>query len=683
MKRTLGIIGTVVTVYAAGFTIAWTAATSLATRKTKETLRGSRETFARISDEMVDCVLWYASLLIFDELGPSLKSVTVADAQRLAERLHIDELNIVNAKGVTVASNLPSEVGYVFSSNPVTAEFLTVLDTNRPVACFGQPYRPSTSAPHHHTKYYAAAFPDRSGFLELGFTLERLQRTYKQIDSKAYRNWRIGRYGHFEVVDRNGDGKVDRENLTSGQMPSEVQVEHWMSPTEGEVYACTFSYAGLLFRAVVPTREFHEQRNLLLTIGGISLAVILAFLTYLVVRLLASAEKLAVLHRTAEAHTAADLSLARVIQLSSLTHTELFRQTQLDCTFDAVTYPARQVGGDFYDVFERSDGRIVFLVADVSGKGVPAAIFMHIAFNAIKTAFRVCDDPSEAVVKINDYLCEHNEAEMFVTAWIGVLDPKSGAIEYVNAGHGRPYVIRSDARVERITGKGGLFLGAFRKTSYRVNRLKLGQGDRLFLYTDGVTEAMNGTSQTLGTARLEKVLAGNPTDVCEAVKSAVDAHVAGAERSDDLTMLLLSWHGEPRRVERTFPATTAALGEAVAFLRAELVFRHAKQATRLLNAVDEMMSNVVNYSRASTFTMTIEQVPGRCRVTLSDSGVTYNPLTHEDPDKHAPLAARPVGGLGILMTKKLVDSVTYRRERDRNVLTLMQLDSNGTLRQIS
>jgi len=304
VKRKLAIVGTVVAIYAIGFAIAWTAATSLANRKTREALRGSRDTFARITDEMVDSVLWYASVLIFDELGPALKSATVADAQRLAEKMYIDELNIVNAKGVTFASNLPSEVGYVFASNPLTAEFLDVLDPARPIECYGQPYRPSTSSPYRLTKYYAVAFPDRTGFLELGFTLERLQRTYAQIDPEVYLKWRIGRYGHFEAVDRNGDGRVDREKLPS-DLPPEGVMESHMSPTEGEVHTCTFAYAGLVFRAVVPTREFHEQRNVLLTVGGIILAVILTFLTYLVIRLLNSKEKLAALHRRAEERTAA------------------------------------------------------------------------------------------------------------------------------------------------------------------------------------------------------------------------------------------------------------------------------------------------------------------------------------------------------------------------------------------
>jgi len=683
MKRALGIVGTVVVIYTIGFVLAWSGATSLANRKTRETLRGSREAFSRISDEMVDCVLWYAGLLIFDEIGPTLGPVTVADAQRLAEKLHIDELNIANKKGVTVASSLPSEVGYVFGNNPVTAEFLTLLDPASTITCCGQPYRPSTSSPYRPTKYYAVAFPDRSGFLELGFTLERLQRTFKQVDPDAYVSWRIGRYGHFEIVDRNGDGRVDLAESLPGPLSDEGVMETRVSPKDGKVHTCTFAYAGLLFRAVVPAREFHEQRNLILSVGGVSLAVILAFLTYLVLRLSASAEKLAVLHRTAEARTAADLSLARVIQLSSLTRTELFRQTQLDSTFDAVTYPARQVGGDFYDVFERSDGRIVFLVADVSGKGVPAAMFMHIAVNVIKMSFHVHDDPADAVAKVNDYLCAHNEAEMFVTAWFGVLDPKTGEIEYVNAGHNRPYVIRAGGQVERVDGKGGMFLGMFPKKAYCARHLRLGAGDRLFLYTDGVTEAMDGAKRTLGVARLEDVLATNPTDVCFAVKASVDAHVAGCERSDDLTMLALAWNGTPVRVERTFPVTEAALGEAVTFLRAEISFKNAKQATRLLNAVDEMASNVVNYSRATAFTLAVERVPGRCRVTLSDDGVAYNPLTHVDPDTHAPLKDRAVGGLGILMTKKLVASVSYRRDGNRNVLTLVQRDFDGTYRQVS
>jgi len=681
MKRTPGIVCAVVAIYAIGFAIAWTAATSLANRKTRAVLLESRETFARISEDMVDTVLWYASLQVVDEIGAKPRAVPSADLQRLAERLRLDELDIADSNGVTVASSLPSEVGYVYASNPITKEFLALLRPDSKITSYGQPYRPSTSPPYSLCKYYAVAFPDRSGFIELGFALDRLTQTYGRVNPDEYRMWTIGRYGRFEALDRNGDGLTDVESSYPGGLPAEGVMGWETTAQDGEVFTYTFAYAGLLFRAVVPAREFHEQRNLLLTVGGISLAVILAFLTYFVVRLSASTEKLAALHREAEARTAADLSLARVIQLSSLTRTELFRQPQLDSTFDAVTYPARQVGGDFYDVFERSDGRIVFLVADVSGKGVPAAMFMHIAVNVIKAGFHVSEDPADAVASVNTYLCGHNEAEMFVTAWFGVLDPKTGEVEYVNAGHNRPYVVRKDGRAERIDVRGGRILGMYPGKAYRSSRLRLEPGDRLFLYTDGVTEAMDRSGCLYGNARLETLLGTRPDDLCTAVKESVDEFARGAESSDDLTMLSLAWHGVPPCVRRSFPL--AAIGEAVAFVRSESRLKNGKQLTRLLNAADEVISNVVNYSGVGEFAVTVENVPGRCRVTVRDAGTAYNPLLHADPDTHVPLQERPLGGLGILMTKKLVTSVTYRREDGMNVLSLVQADRVGKYRQIS
>jgi len=310
-------------------------------------------------------------------------------------------------------------------------------------------------------------------------------------------------------------------------------------------------------------------------------------------------------------------------------------------------------------------------------------MFMHVALNTIQTGFRAVNAVTEAVVGINNYLCEHNEAQMFVTAWFGVLDPATGEVEYVNAGHNRPYVVRKDGRVERIDGRGGLFLGMFPRRSYRSHILKLESGDRLFLYTDGVTEAMDAARQPYGAARLERLLATNSADLCKAVKADVDAHVADAERSDDLTVLELTWYGQPPRVERTFAATESALGEAVVFLRSETKLTNAQQVSRLLNAADEMLSNVVNYSGVTTFSLTVENIPGRCRVTISDDGPEYNPLTHTDPDTHAPLQRRTVGGLGILMSKKLVNSIDYRREGGRNVLTLVQVDFNAGYRKHS
>jgi len=194
---------------------------------------------------------------------------------------------------------------------------------------------------------------------------------------------------------------------------------------------------------------------------------------------------------------------------------------------------------------------------------------------------------------------------------------------------------------------------------------------------------MDKARHPYGAARLERLLAENPAHLCKAVKSDVDAHVAGTERSDDLTVLELAWYGQPPRAERTFAATRSALGEAVAFLRAETKLTNEKQVSRLLNAADEMLSNVVNYSGVKEFSLVVENIPGRCRVTISDDGPEYNPLTHADPDTHAPLQRRKVGGLGILMAKKLVNSIGYRRERERNVLTLVQIDFNAGYRKHS
>jgi len=682
MNRIRIIIAAAVGLYALAMSVAWIKTSELAYDKTVDALLEAREAMIRNAEDTVDSVLWYLSRLIVAEMGDTARKLPLEQMQAISARYHLDELNVVDAGGKVIASDPSNEIGFDFYSNPNTEEFMQLLSTNAIVTSCSQPYRNSVNSTNVCYKYYGIAFPDRSGLLQVGVSIERVSRAFDGTPTEDYLGMRFGLYGHFEGVDLDRDGFVDQveDAVASGRVTEGFSES--VNDDGERIYIYTFSCLGRVFRAVLPEREFYEQRKLMLTIGGVALALIVVLLTTFLVKLSLSSFRLEAMHRAAEERTIADMALARVIQLSALLRAELFRIPHLEAGFDAVTYPAREVGGDFYSMFELSDGRVAFLVADVSGKGVPAAMFMHVANNVIKTGFHVEGSASIAVSKVNDYLCEHNEAEMFVTAWIGVLDPKTGEVEYVNAGHNRPYLLRRDGRLERIDGRSGLFLGSYPGRTYRSHRLKLHPGDRLFLYTDGVTEAMDRHRCTYGAERLEKLLKEGPADICTAVKDDVSSFVRGAEPSDDLTMLVLSWHGEVPAVEREFAMDASSSGRAMEFLRSEIRLTNAAQISRLLNAMDELVANVIGYSGGHRFWLSVRNVPGRCQVTIVDDGTEYSPLSHLDPDTHQPLQDRPVGGLGILMAKKLVSSMTYCRENGQNRLAVVQSDVNGKYRQI-
>ncbi|MBO7675836.1 MAG: SpoIIE family protein phosphatase [Atopobiaceae bacterium] len=206
--------------------------------------------------------------------------------------------------------------------------------------------------------------------------------------------------------------------------------------------------------------------------------------------------------------------------------------------------PAREVGGDFYDFFELDEHTIAFLVADVSGKGIPGALFMMSAKTEIQNLLRAGMGLADAVHAANAYLCDNNEAGMFVTMWVATLDWRTGELAYVNAGHNFPLLRHGrGGDWEWLKQKCGLFLGTFETARYRQESLTLVPGDELLLYTDGVNEAFDVDEHEYGNDRLEAFLARHadlgPTDLVPALRADVAAWAEGAEQSDDVTILAL------------------------------------------------------------------------------------------------------------------------------------------------
>lgn len=249
----------------------------------------------------------------------------------------------------------------------------------------------------------------------------------------------------------------------------------------------------------------------------------------------------------AETRLDAELSAAKAIQEAALPR--IFPPFPEVEAFDlyASMNPAREVGGDFYDFFLINDSasgssKLGFVIADVSGKGIPAALFMMKAKALIRDSMVSGLGLGDAISNANHQLCDGNKALMFVTAWIGILDYSTGSLEFVNAGHNRPF-LRQKASLRQITERSGLPLAIRDGAPYTTSFLELEEGDQLILYTDGVTEAMNTQSKLYGDERLEKLLQGCdslcPSACVEAISRDVDHFSDGAEQSDDITILVL------------------------------------------------------------------------------------------------------------------------------------------------
>lgn len=237
----------------------------------------------------------------------------------------------------------------------------------------------------------------------------------------------------------------------------------------------------------------------------------------------------------------AELDVAKQIQASMLP--SIFPPFPDRDEFDvyASMVPAKEVGGDFYDFFMVDEDHLAVVIADVSGKGVPAALFMVIAKTLIKNQLQKGDDPAEVFTAVNMKLCENNEAGMFVTAWMGLLEISTGKFVYVNAGHNPPLLKKPGGEFEYLRSRPGFVLAGMEGVKYRSNEITLGHGDVLYLYTDGVTEATSTRDELYGESRLKQILDKNAyaslSGLLATVKKDIDLFVDGAEQFDDITML--------------------------------------------------------------------------------------------------------------------------------------------------
>lgn len=239
-----------------------------------------------------------------------------------------------------------------------------------------------------------------------------------------------------------------------------------------------------------------------------------------------------------------ELSIAHDIQMGLVPKTfPAFPQRQ-DLDLYGVLEPAREVGGDFYDFYLLDDNRMVLAIGDVSGKGVPAALFMAVTRSFLRSAFRSETDPAAVLTHVNEELVDGNETCMFVTLFCAVLDLSTGRLQYANAGHNSPAVRHSDGRVDWIARPRGPVAGGVAGSIYEDGSLVLGKEDTLVLYTDGVTEAMNAAGDLYGEARLTAGLgrpacAGDCRATLEALLADIRAFTRGAEQSDDITVLVV------------------------------------------------------------------------------------------------------------------------------------------------
>jgi phosphoserine phosphatase RsbU/P len=387
-----------------------------------------------------------------------------------------------------------------------------------------------------------------------------------------------------------------------------------------------------------------------------------------------------------------ELCIAHDIQMGLVPKTFPPFPSRNDLDLYGVLEPAREVGGDFYDFFLLDENRMVVAIGDVSGKGVPAALFMAVTRSFLRSAFRSEIDPAVVMTHVNEDLVEGNDTCMFVTLFCAVLNLVTGRLQYANAGHNSPAIRHPDGRVEWIAEPRGPIAGAVPQAAYSDGTLILSNDDALVLYTDGVTEAMNAAEELYGEKRMSGCLAdsacgGTCRALIERMLVDVRAFTLGAEQSDDITVLVVKRHQatapaspadpavEPREfsLENNAADLQRVLDDVATLLESRPVSAKRKYAVRL--ALDELLSNVIKYAYEDEDVHRIAlklEMGSPFALTIADDGKPFNPLEDAPPPVlDGPVEDRPIGGLGLHILQKMGMKLDYRRENSRNLLRVV------------
>ena len=529
------------------------------------------------------------------DLNP-MEDITGDTLQELTAKYDVTEINVIDPRGVIVATTHPAFLDYYMGSGTQSAEFMGLLSGETE---YVQSYQPTSDDPNISRKYGGVVL-ERGGFVQVGYGAERFQRDIDEFVVGVTRNRHVGAGGCIIIVDEGWNIVSDRlghegQNLsvTGIWIDPETMPENEVFVTDvyGQSSYCMYrTTEGYRIVAVMPRSEAALSRNVSV---GVTTSMQIVVFAALFVMVFVLVQRLVVRNiyqindslsaitdgkldtvvnvrshvefddlsndinttvdtlkryiADAAARIDAELAFAKAIQHSALPSVFPPYPGRKEFDIHAAMFTAKEVGGDFYDFYFVDEDTLAFLVADVSGKGIPAAMFMMQSKTLLKS-FAESGMPIEQVfTTANEKLCEGNDAGMFVTAWMGLLNVKTGLVTFANAGHNPPLVRQADGSFAFHKTRAGFVLAGMEGIRYCKFELQLAPGDTICLYTDGVTEATNAEEQLYGDERLQNLLnrqqGASAQAICEAIKADVDAFVGEAEQFDDITLLCLTWHG--------------------------------------------------------------------------------------------------------------------------------------------
>lgn len=534
------------------------------------------------------------------KIASRLNSAEKADTallNELGKEFDIAEINVIDSQGIITASTYENFLEYDMRGGSQSAEFLVLLDGKTKE--YVQNYQPTSSDPTISRKYAGIVLND-GGFVQVAYDAERFQKDIDDVVVGVTRNRHVGENGCIIIAGEDWNIVSDRHGNEGKNLDvSGVYIDRSTMP-EGDLFnavvydddaICSYIVSeGYYIVAVLPRTEAMFSRDISVYITvfmefvvfGMLFIVVYFLIKKLVVDNMAKINRslakitsgnldtvvdvrtneefaslsddinstvLTLKRYIAEAAARIDkeLEFAKTIQHSAIP--TVFPPYPGHSEFDiyAAMDTAKEVGGDFYDFYFVGENKLGFLIADVSGKGIPAAMFMMTAKTIIKGYAESGKSVDEVFTIANEKLCESNEAGMFVTAWFGVLDLLTGKVEFVNAGHNPPLVRHKDSTFDYLKSKPSFVIAGMEGMKYRRNEFFLSPGDEIYLYTDGVTEATDSENRLYGEERLVRFLNTlhglSGEEICHAVKADVADFVGDAPQFDDITMLYLKYNG--------------------------------------------------------------------------------------------------------------------------------------------
>lgn len=543
-------------------------------RTTKDLKTTLTDIQADISDESDRNLLRKAK----DVAGYVPENAGCVQLQVIADHFDVSEIDVVDQNGIIVASTNPKYVGFDMASGPQSAEFLILLTGMKME--YVQEYRPK-SADGVSMKY--AGVVKGGGFVQIGYDEERFHADLTEGIARLTLNRHIGDNGYIVIED------------VSGVLYSELKdsVKNYPEYTkfravvrDVDSYAMYARREGYYIFAVIPVEQANMYRDIelyltafmeILLFGALFVVLFIIIKKHIVksinringslARITAGdlEEKVDVRNATefsalsddinatvdklkdyiaeAKARIDKELEVATNIQNSVLPTALAPNSAHKNVELAAMMDPAKEVGGDFYDFYWMDQHRLSIMISDVSGKGIPAAMFMMRAKTMMKTFVESGIPIEEVFEQVNAGLCEGNDAEMFVTSWLGFVNMETGHVEYVNAGHNPPLVRQGDGDYEYLKGRPGFVLAGMEGMKYKKQEIDLEPGSSIFLYTDGAPEAHNAEKQLYGEERLLQVVNANKDgsmqDLCTNLRADIADFAAGVDQFDDITMVAL------------------------------------------------------------------------------------------------------------------------------------------------